>query len=205
MGTFIDLTGATFGKLLVLGQAENRNGRVHWSCQCECGNLALASTKKLRDGRKRSCGCLWLPAVISAKTKHGHSSERRISTELRIWMNMRSRCNAKTNPAYKNYGGRGISVCSRWDEFENFYADMGDRPSSRHSLDRYPDKNGNYEPSNCRWATIAQQARNRRNNIMVSLNGTEMCLADASALSGVPYPRLRYRVRANWSADRLFT
>lgn len=203
MGTFIDLTGQRFSKLQVIERVNSGIGDVTWLCKCDCGNETTARTKKLRNGRKRSCGCLWMPAVMAAKTKHGHSSGGKITIELRVWMSMRNRCNSETAKSYHDYGGRGIKVCKEWDDFSVFFADMGSRPSILHTIDRI-DNNGPYTKHNCRWATHAEQARNRRSNVFVIYKNERMCAQDAANLSGIKAATLTWRVRAGWPEDRLF-
>jgi hypothetical protein len=125
--------------------------------------------------------------------------------EFRAWTNMLARCTNKTYKPYPRYGGRGIKVCDRWlNSFEDFFADMGERPSPQHSLDRWPDNNGNYEPENCRWATRSEQNSNRRNNRIVKYRGKEMSLPDAIRASGNPISieLAHYRVNAGWTIAR---
>lgn len=203
MGTFIDLSGQRFGKLLVKSRAASNDSLVRWDCLCDCGQETIASTKKLRNGRKQSCGCLWLPAVVEAKTKHGHASNGRITTELRIWMNMRNRCSSPTNPSYPDYGGRGIEVCERWNDFGLFFADMGPRPSPAHTIDR-KDNDGDYEPDNCRWATKIEQSRNKRSNVNVIFDGVEMCVTEAATLTGLNPSTILWRINAGWPESELF-
>lgn len=121
--------------------------------------------------------------------KHGKHD----TTEYHIWEGIKQRCTNPKNPKYQNYGGRGIRVCERWHTFENFYADMGNRPSLKHSIDRL-DVNGNYDPANCRWATITEQARNSTTNHIVEWEGKSMCLAEVAEVTGVPYKLLLSRL-----------
>lgn len=158
----IDLVGQRFGRLTVVGRADNDlHGHVRWDCLCDCGNTSTVLASNLKR-TTQSCGCLAreLRPVNAARqfTKHGMYQ----SPEYRAWQNMRERCNNPNHPQFKDWGGRGISVCDRWmDSFEAFYADVGPRPGHRLSLDRI-DNDGNYEPGNVRWATHSQQMKNRR-------------------------------------------
>jgi hypothetical protein len=152
-----NLTGQRFGKLIIIRSTDKRTqGSVIWLAQCDCGDFTLVSNKSLSCGTQ-SCGCLQRDKVSKLFTTHSKSR----SAEYYAWQNMIQRCYNEKHPDYKNYGGRGITVCERWlTSFENFYADMGPRPTPEHSIDRYPDNDGNYEKSNCRWATRSEQRRN---------------------------------------------
>lgn len=158
-----DLTGKRFGRLTVISVSHSRKcpnfkGTVlYWKCMCDCGNEAIVPGASLRTGDAKSCGCYQKDRCIETSTTHG----LRHTTEFNIWNAMKQRCQNPNNHAYERYGGRGISVCRSWAEsFEQFYADMGPRPVGL-SIDRI-NNDGNYEPSNCRWATAKEQARNKR-------------------------------------------
>jgi hypothetical protein len=158
----IDMTGKRFGKLVVIerhGSCSNRH--YTWLCKCDCGKKSIVIGGKLRDGSTRSCGCLRDEVRTSGNTTHGKWN----TPEWKAWNNIIQRCTNQNSPAYRNYGGRGISVCSEWrHSFDKFYTDMGKRPSSKHSIDRI-ENNGNYEPNNCRWTTEKVQQNNKRNNV----------------------------------------
>lgn len=124
---------------------------------------------------------------------HGHARKSGKTPEYVAWMKMRSRCNNANVPAYPEYGGRGIKVCARWDDFGKFLDDMGPRPSEDHSIDRI-DPNGQYEPSNCRWASWKEQQRNRRNNLVVTFNGITATFAEHCERAGVPYKTAHKRL-----------
>lgn len=164
-----DLRGQRFGKLVVLSFAGISRTRSTWLCVCDCGRQKVISAGTLKRGNTRSCGCLRQYGGSESCIKHGHARRHGKgepagsgTVEYLTWRRMKRRCYNEREHNYRHYGGRGISVCDRWrNSFENFLADMGQRPSSRHSLDRI-DVDGNYEPSNCRWATHLEQARNKR-------------------------------------------
>lgn len=163
---FIDLSGKRFGRLVVVEKTDQRSdGFVVWKCKCDCGNETFVRSSSLRSGSTQSCGCLNKERVSKAKTIHGQYK----SSEYRSWESIKARCYNLKNKQFKDYGGRGITVCDRWkDSFENFFSDMGPKPSSKHSIDRI-DVNGNYEPENCKWSTDTEQARNRRKQKDVKL------------------------------------
>lgn len=158
--TIAEFGGRKFGRLTVIADAGFKKHRHFWLCRCDCGNQKTVVHDHLRAGHIRSCGCLAVERHKTAPLIRGHSSHDKKSPTYRSWVAMVTRCTNNRRKYWKNYGGRGIQVCDRWRRFENFLADMGTRPENR-SLDRYPNPDGNYEPSNCRWATRVQQANNR--------------------------------------------
>lgn len=160
----IDLTGQKFGRLTVVGFY--RGGRKSfWYCECSCGKIKIIRGDGLRGGHTKSCGCLAVEASIANATKWGEKNKTHGMTktpEWRSWQSMKTRCYNKNHVHWKHYGGRGIKICRSWkNSFEEFYKDMGARPSLKHSIDRI-NFNGNYEPKNCKWSTASEQARNRR-------------------------------------------
>lgn len=170
---FDDISGIRFGRLI----AKERVGKK-WLFACDCGGEKLIHAPNVRRGLTKSCGC-YNREVTAARNSIVVSTHRMTHTpEYKVWQGMRQRCENENDKSFKNYGGRGIAVCPRWQSFANFFADMGERPSDSHSLDRI-DVNGDYEAGNCRWATMAQQARNKRTNLVVRVGGASVCLADA--------------------------
>lgn len=176
MGFIKDLTGKKFNRLTVLSEVKKRSVHrtVSWNCVCSCGGKVVVSGNHLKSGHTKSCGCLYNPEM---NTKHGYNRRGKMKPEYRIWSNMKYRCQVKTYKEYHLYGGRGIKVCDRWQLFENFISDMGNRPSKGHSIDRI-NPNKNYEPSNCRWATSLEQGKTRRNNRWIEYDGEKFILAD---------------------------
>ena len=166
----MDITGRKYGRLTAVKHlGKNQGGRHHWLCECECGNTTNSVTALLNAGKVRSCGCLAseLSSERTSKlmTKHGNCTRKNRTPEYDAWRSMVKRCTNKNTKQYKDYGGRGISVCAEWlGSFETFLSDMGSRPSPDMSLDRI-DNDGNYEPVNCRWADKVTQMNNRRNSL----------------------------------------
>lgn len=171
-----DLTGQSFGRLTVLRQAaNNRHGQTRWFCRCACGNESTVNASNLRTGATRSCGC----GEMSNRKSHGMAG----TPTYKTWGSMKQRCKNPNDTSYADYGGRGIDVCDRWLNFENFLSDMGERPIG-YSLDRI-DNNGNYCPENCRWATSAEQGSNRRTTRYVMHNGERVTSAEYAKRIGV--------------------
>ena len=193
----LDHTGQVFGRLTAIRKI---NGEPKWLCLCVCGTQRVVYAGNLRAGRSMSCGCLCRELAGESSRTHGMCNV----PEYNAWCHMRSRCNNPSDRVYALYGGRGITVCDRWlNSFENFYADMGPKPGARYSIDRM-NNDGDYEPNNCQWTTAKNQNRNRRTNKLVQYLGREVCIAEASELSGIQPGTLLKRIRLGWSGEDLF-
>lgn len=201
---FKNLTGNLFGRLRVISLNEFRNHRSFWICECSCGKTVTIMGKRLTNGHTKSCGCLARDVLTKRNFKHGHSTRKNQSPEYKAWCHIKDKCFNSDSFDFYLYGARGISVCSRWSVFSHFLADMGLRPSSKHSIDRI-DNDGNYEPGNCRWATSSIQANNKRTNRILSLNGKSMTMIQWANHLSICYGTLRDRIRRGWTHKRALT
>lgn len=169
----IDLMNQTFGRLTVVGPAPNsKGGQARWTCQCSCGQQKVAAASMLKCGNTKSCGCLSRETTGARSKiihrKHGEAIGHKPTSEWMAWSSMKDRCQNPNNKSYQRYGGRGIKVCPEWFEYKQFLADMGRKPTPKHSLDR-TDNNLGYSKSNCRWALPIEQSNNIRTNHNVTL------------------------------------
>lgn len=188
----IDRTGQIFGQWTVL----RRHGGSVWWCQCACGTKKAVSGSTLTMGTSKSCGC----TQHDVHRKHGMEG----TPTYNAWAHMLYRCRNPNAQGYESYGGRGIKVCKRWVKFENFYADMGEKPDGL-SIDR-EDNDGDYKPSNCRWATVRQQIRNRQGSPRHIWNGEMLSLADITEKVGVvPWRKAYERMRQGWTLQDAVT
>jgi len=172
MSAKLNIIGRRFGRLFVFAEGpptENQKPRRTSWVRCDCGTEKVVQNGALIGGGTKSCGCNQI------KSKHGHAGQHR-STTYGAWAAMIQRCTNPHTRQFKDYGGRGITICERWLRFEDFLADMGERPTGK-TLDRWPNKDGNYEKSNCRWATRKEQQRNMRTNNLLTAFGKTACIS----------------------------
>lgn len=199
----VDLTGKKFGRLTVVSRAENsKSGKSRWLCVCECGNECIVHGDSLKSGNTKSCGCIRREANHDRATTHGMSN----TPLFAVWCAMVSRCKNPNNKSYKHYGARGINVCGEWLDSSKFiewaikngYADGL-------TIERI-DVNKGYEPSNCKWITRKEQARNKTNNVMIEIDGTSKCLPEWCEEYGMNYYTVYQRIKKlGWEPKKALT
>lgn len=200
MNHLADLSGKKFGRWTVIDRSYNSKKQTFWNCICECGTKKRVNTSVLKNGQSKSCGCLLKEIMSNQFSTHRDSKSKEYRTRGRI----KERCYLTSCSQYHNYGGRGIKICERWlHSYENFLLDVGRAPSPKHSIDRI-NVNGNYEPSNCRWATTSEQANNKRDSRYFTINGVTLTFSQWCAKTGVnkSTANTRFYVRG-WSIERV--
>lgn len=193
----VDITGQKFGRLTALHRLHNYHKKgTYWLCVCECGNLKECFIGNLRSGAIKSCGCLH---DEGNNKKHGQCGTRL----YRIWKSIKQRCHKNYNKNYKNYGGRGIVVCDEWcNNFQLFYGwAMANGYNDNLTIDRI-DVNGNYEPSNCRWATMKQQNNNRRDNKYITIDNVTKTLTEWCEFYNLNYKMVCARLYKGQSIEQ---
>jgi len=203
----IDLTGRRFGRLVVLYECDERkNGKVVWHCRCDCENEVNVRSGDLTSGHTTSCGCYNRERVVEANTTHGMSRQEKTYPVYVAWKSMFWRCENPNNKWYKDYGGRGITVCDEWRNpvvFIDWALANGWRKGL--SIDRI-DNNGNYKPDNCHWVTRKENNRNKRNNHLITFNGKTQPMSQWAEETGINYSVLRDRIcQLRWSIERALT
>lgn len=201
-GQLMDRTGQKMGILEVKSYSHFDGKNHYWNVQCECGVKKLKNSAALSNSKLKSCGCLTKAIIRKAKTKHGqsHKNDGAPTRTYKCWCGMKARCTQSSRKGWFDYGGRGITFCERWNSFENFLEDMGEAPKKM-TLDRI-NVNGNYEPSNCRWASAKQQANNRKNNTLITYQGKTQTLQQWSDEIGVARDTLSLRIKSGMPLDR---
>lgn len=183
----LDLTGKVFNGILVIKEiAPNKTGQIYWECRCICGKIYTVRGSSIKSGDQKSCGCL----NIAKCTKHGDTR----TTFYRCWKGLKERCFNKNKKQYKDYGGRGITICERWLDYNLFKEDMFSTYETGLSIDRI-DNNGNYEPKNCKWSTRKEQNSNTRRNNFVNTPHGKMTVMDVSILAGLAEHTIRHRLK----------
>jgi len=201
-----DLTGSVFGRLTahVLSHIDPKTRTCVWECVCVCGEVVKVKSRALLSSNTRSCGCLHRDTARKTQDAYVKKHGQCYSDAYRVWRKMLERCCSPSCYNFDDYGGRGITVCPEWLFFENFYRDMGDRPSRGHSLDRI-DNNGNYCKENCRWATKKEQANNRRSSRMLTHNHETKTLTQWAESSGIGAGTIAHRIKSGWPVERALT
>ena len=187
-----------FNMLTVMLDVGYSHGQQSYLCACDCGNKLVVTGQRLRNGQSKSCGCLSRKLTQIRNKRHGLAG----TSIYRIWAKIKMRCRNINDPSYKNYGGRGINMCDEWfNSFEQFYKDVGDKPEGL-SLDRI-DNNKGYFKENCRWATKAEQSKNRRNTIFLEYNNKVMCLKDWARELNKPYSSMKMYFKKGLSIEQI--
>lgn len=190
--------GDRYFRWTVMEEAEQGYGTRRFRCQCDCGNISTVRLTHLRQGVSKSCGCLAKELSTERATKHGYS----FNPLTKVWRDMKRRCFNPKHKRYKDWGGRGITVCKDWRDLETFIKwaeNNGYKPGLL--LDR-KDNDGNYEPSNCRWTTMKEQANNRRNNKLITYKGVTMTQAQWAEFIGIEPMTLSCRLKRGWPIDK---
>lgn len=200
---FKDISGRRFGRLVAIERIPAEGGNALWRCRCDCGANAEVRSQKLISYRTKSCGCLRTEITGNQFRKHGLAR----TVEHAAWVGMSVRCYNPRSPSFRCYGGRGIKVCRRWREsFTAFLGDMGPRPKCKTSIDRYPNRDGNYEPTNCRWANAKEQGNNTNRNHFISYKGITLTMKQWAETLGLRYDTLAKRLnKLKWSPERALT
>lgn len=191
-----DLTGQKIGSWSVIKYYGSDGGAL-WQCKCECGSEKVVRGRSLIHGKSRSCGCLAKKIVSESSIKHGHNTNKGQSPTYVSWRSMLRRCSDKNHNSYHNYGGRGIKVCTRWKQFENFLSDMGERPNGM-TLDR-KDVDGDYCVENCKWASPTEQGFNMRKNRMITYRGKTQTVAQWARELNINDGTIRARLSRDWT------
>jgi hypothetical protein len=191
------MIGQRYGHLTVIAKVKkNKYSKFYMLVECDCGTRKIVGQSELQQGKTTSCTCERTRRRREKLTTHGMY----YTPEYNSWIGMKGRCNTPSNDNYDNYGGRGIRVCDRWKKFENFYEDMGPKPDKEYTIERI-DNNGNYESSNCRWATQEEQSNNKRNNRLIFYNNKTQTVAQWAKETGLNEGTIRDRLDNGWIVE----
>lgn len=204
----LNLVGQIFNRLTVIRFAYIKGGHSYWLCQCQCGKQHIAYGSHLKNGNIQSCGCWGLERLKNSTTKHGMRPRGKWNKFYKCWHSMKQRCLNKNLKSYQKYGGRGISICSEWLDFKNFYTDMyqsfqqhiSQYGEKQTAIDRI-DNNGNYEPNNCRWATCKEQMNNTSYNRLITFNGQTLTLQQWADKLNINNYLIQNRLKKGWTVD----
>lgn len=195
----LDLGGIRFGRLTVLKKVPNQKGKAcRWLCRCDCGTEKDYAASFLANGA-RSCGCQHWEETSTRLTTHGMTKSKIFA----VWRSMRGRCRTPSDLGYKNYGGRGIKICERWNVFENFLADMGPTYDQSLTIERV-DNDGDYTPKNCIWIPKSRQSRNRRSSIYIETPWGRLTIAEAAVKTGISWFAMKNRFDRGWLPEKMF-
>jgi hypothetical protein len=194
---FVDHTDKPFHDLIAESYDEASR---KWRCRCVCGGITYVLANNLVRHNTRSCGCLRGRFNRRVLRKHGAAG----TPTYHVWVNIKTRCQNEKNPNFAKYGAKGVTLCKRWQKFENFLADMGERPSPDHTIERRENKKG-YTPDNCCWIPKGEQARNKTTNHRITVNGTTKLLTEWAKALDCPHTTLLTRLRNGWSEEATVT
>lgn len=206
MNDMADLTGKKFGRLTAIEKAYKVGNNWKWRCICDCGNEAFVYAGSLTAGHTKSCGCYFNEVNSTKPLKHGQAKTRL----YHVWYGMLFRCENSKATEYSKYGGRGIKVCDEWHDFFVFKEWAGNNghddtlPKGECTIDRI-DVNGNYEPSNCRWANVKEQSNNRRSSVYITYDGETLMVAQWADKTGMRHGCILERLRKGWTPEQILT
>lgn len=198
MNRLIDLTGQKFNRLTIIELYSTNPTK--WLCICDCGKETIVESNNIKNGNTKSCGCLRNEKIKKLSTKHGHCKNK-LSRIYKVWRGMIARCTNPNINGYKNYGGRGITVCKRWLEFENFLKDMGEPPTNKHQIDRINNEEGYYK-KNCRWVLPKENNRNRRDSFIIEYNNKKQCASELAQQYNIKPNVFIGRLKLGWSIKK---